>query len=97
MILIFRPFSAIGIGAGKPGAYWMKPRRWYSSPELKPLRNLRLVQPFPTSIYWAFATLTHHEQGAIIKSRSLQQGEPALQRGRAVRKRTVGLRRIDAA
>lgn len=97
MISIFRPSSAIGIGGGEPGVYWMKPRRWYSSPELKPSRNLRLVQPFPTSIYWAFATLTHRQQGAIIKSRSLQQGELELQRGRTVRKRTAGLRRIDAA
>jgi len=97
MILIFRPSSAIGIGVGKPGAYWMKPRRWYSSPELKPSCNVQLVQPFPTSIYWAFATLTRREQGAIIKSRSPQQSEPALQRGKMVRKRVAGLRRIDAA
>lgn len=75
----------------------MKPRRWYSSPELKPSRPLQLVQPFPTSVYWTFMTLTRHEQGAIIKNRSLQQREFALQRGRTMRKRIGGVRRIDAA
>ncbi len=75
----------------------MKPRRWYSSPELKPSRNLRLVQPFPTSVYWAFATLTHRQQGATLKSTPLQQREPALRRGKMVRTRAAGLRRIDAA
>jgi hypothetical protein len=73
----------------------MKPRRWYSSPELKPSRNLRL--PFPTSVYWVFATLTRRQQGATLKGTSLQQHEPSLQRDKMVRKLAAGLRRIDAA
>lgn len=45
----------------------MKPRRWYSSPELNPTQQPLPVRPFPTAIYWVFTTFTRREQGAIIK------------------------------
>lgn len=46
----------------------MKPRRWYSSPELNPHPRPPRVRPFPAPIYWAYTTRTHTEQGAIIKT-----------------------------
>ncbi|PDW04886.1 hypothetical protein [Candidatus Viridilinea mediisalina] len=45
----------------------MKPRRWYSSPEVNPTQQSLPVRPFPAAIYWMFTRLTRHEQGAIIK------------------------------
>ncbi|RRR69679.1 MAG: hypothetical protein EI684_15000 [Candidatus Viridilinea halotolerans] len=45
----------------------MKPRRWYSSPELNPTQQPLPVRPFPSAIYWTFTTYTYRAQGAVIK------------------------------
>jgi hypothetical protein len=51
----------------------MKPRRWYSSPELNPEPTLPGVQVSPSRIYLVYASRAHREQGPIIK----QQLAPA--------------------
>lgn len=75
----------------------MKPRRWYSSPELNPSRSPQSGQPFPTASYWAFTRLTHREQGAIIKSPAPVQPEPAPGRGGSGLVALERPRRINAA
>ncbi|NTU81089.1 MAG: hypothetical protein HGA45_17195 [Chloroflexales bacterium] len=75
----------------------MKPRRWYSSPEVKPLPPSLSARPFPAAIYWAFTALTRLEQGSIIKS--APPAPPATPHGResAARASAPRVRLIDAA
>jgi hypothetical protein len=75
----------------------MKPRRWYNSPELNPLQTPLPVRPFPTVIYWIFTTLTHREQGAIIKSPPSAQPKHVPGRSGAGQVIVERPRRINAA
>ncbi len=74
----------------------MKPRRWYSSPELNP-NPTPPARPFPAPVYWAYTTRTRREQGAIIKSAPAPAAEGGSRREPGVRLAPARLRRIDAA
>lgn len=75
----------------------MKPRRWYSSPEINPEPQSHAAHPFPDAVYWAFTAHTRLEQGPIIKSAApaLPQTPPG--RDSAARGAAPRVRRIDAA
>ena len=75
----------------------MKPRRWYSSPEVKPRPPSPANRPFPARIYWAFTALTRLEQGAIIKSAPPEPPPTPQEREAATRAATPRVRRINAA
>jgi hypothetical protein len=68
----------------------MKPRRWYSGPELNPHAARLAVRFIPAQIYLAYAARARREQGPILK----QAAAAAAQRQPAARR---GLRRIEAA
>jgi hypothetical protein len=70
----------------------MKPRRWYSSPELNPHPVPPVVRSIPARIHLAYAARAWREQGPIIKQASL--AAPPSSRQTAARR---GLRRIEAA
>lgn len=74
----------------------MKPRRWYSSPELDPNPDPP-ARPFPEHVYWAYTTRTRREQGAIIKSDPVTSPEAGGGREAGVRLAPPRVRRIDAA
>ncbi len=72
----------------------MKPRRWYSSPELNPNPSAP-TRPFPESVYWSFTARTLPEQGPIIKSAPTSPPTPGREVG--VRLTAPRVRLIDAA
>jgi hypothetical protein len=74
----------------------MKPRRWYSSPEPDPNPTAK-ARPFPEAVYWAYTTLTRHEQGAIIKCDSLSARVNDRGREAVVRLTTPRPRRANTA
>jgi hypothetical protein len=75
----------------------MKPRRWYSSPEVNPSPEPQGSPPFASLIQLAYAARTHHQQGPIIKlgqaeaRQSTREGDPQAPAVSAM------VRRIDAA
>ncbi|MEI8164829.1 MAG: hypothetical protein WCG26_00560 [Chloroflexales bacterium] len=75
----------------------MKPRRWYSSPEIKPLASSHSVWPFPAGLYWAFTALTRSEQGPIIKSAPPDVSAPPHGHDSTALVPTPRVRRINAA
>ncbi|MFV9504929.1 MAG: hypothetical protein AB4911_10240 [Oscillochloridaceae bacterium umkhey_bin13] len=75
----------------------MKPRRWYSGPEVNPHPQSTVNHPSPAAIYWAFTTRTWREQGAIIRQNPPLHAANE-QRGRsAVVVVTERVRRTEAA
>ncbi len=74
----------------------MKPRRWYSSPEVNPHPNPRRGRVFPAAIYWTYLTRTRLEQGPIIKTQPAES-DAAPQRRAAVSLQPRPPRLIDAA
>jgi hypothetical protein len=72
----------------------MKPRRWYSGPEVNPSPAPRRA-PLPGASYWAFTTRTRLEQGSIIKCAPADQQRD--QERRAAPRGPRPLRLIDAA
>ena len=74
----------------------MKPRRWYSSPEVNPQSSPAAARAFPAAVYWAFTTRTRLEQGPIIKSQPAESGASP-QRRAAVSLQPRPPRLIDAA
>jgi hypothetical protein len=74
----------------------MKPRRWYSSPEVNPHPSATPARAFPAAVYWAFTTRTRLEQGPIIRSQPADSGASP-QRRAAVNLRPRPPRLIDAA
>jgi hypothetical protein len=69
----------------------MKPRRWYSGPELNPHAARPAVRFIPAQIYLTYAARARREQGPILKQAA---AAAAAQRQPAARR---GLRRIEAA
>jgi hypothetical protein len=74
----------------------MKPRRWYSSPEINPHPRPSVARAFPAAVYWAFTTRTRLEQGPIIKAQPAEGGASP-QRRAAVSLQPRPPRLIDAA
>lgn len=74
----------------------MKPRRWYSSPEVNPTTEPARRAPFPDTLYWDFTTRTRLEQGAILKSAPVDE-QAGQQRRRAAPALARPPRLIDAA
>ncbi|MEI7771873.1 MAG: hypothetical protein WCI67_17915 [Chloroflexales bacterium] len=75
----------------------MKPRRWYSSPEVNPSPTPNGALPFTSLIHLAYTARTYRQQGSIIKLTPVElQQEPRGQNPQAPATSTVVLR-IDAA
>jgi hypothetical protein len=74
----------------------MKPRRWYSSPELSPTTTPDRRARLPEPIYWAFTTRTRCDQGPIIRA-APADAQAAQQRRDAARTLARPPRLIDAA
>lgn len=73
----------------------MKPRRWYSSPELDPSPTAP-ARPFPTVVYWRFTTHTQPQQGQTIKATPPEAASAPDRRGVRIVD-APRLRRINAA
>jgi hypothetical protein len=74
----------------------MKPRRWYSSPEVRPQANARSNQAFPAAIQLAYAARTQRQQGPIIKTAPADP-PPAARREAQAPSAAPSIRRINAA
>lgn len=74
----------------------MKPRRWYSSPEVPPTPELSRRAPLPEPIYWCFTTRTRLDQGPVIKTAPPDAAAGQLRRS-AAPARARPPRLIDAA
>jgi hypothetical protein len=70
----------------------MKPRRWYSGPELNPHATRPAVRLIPAQIHLAYAARAGREQGPILKQAAVTA--PPARRHPAARR---GPRRIEAA
>ncbi|NNJ10455.1 hypothetical protein EKD04_008960 [Chloroflexales bacterium ZM16-3] len=75
----------------------MKPRRWYSSPEVNPIPRPRMVIPFASLIQLAYAARTYRQQGSIIKLAQIEPLDVQRDRGPQAPTTSVVVRRIDAA
>jgi len=73
----------------------MKPRRWYSSPEVNPHPTPPPARPFPAQVYWQLTTRTRLEQGPIIRPQPPATVAP--QRRGAAPRATRPPRRIEVA
>jgi hypothetical protein len=73
----------------------MKPRRWYSSPEVVPATEPHCRPVLPDRIYWTFMSCTCPDQGPIIKTAPPETEAGQQRRGAPARARP--LRLIDAA
>lgn len=74
----------------------MKPRRWYSSPEMSPNSRTRAV-PFASQIQLAYAARTSQQQGPIIKAPRDEPQRAARERDPQALSAAAAVRRIDAA
>lgn len=75
----------------------MKPRRWYSGPEVNPHPQPTATHPSPAAIYWVFTARTQREQGAIIRRNQPAAQAQMQQRKAAVVIMSERVRRTDAA
>jgi hypothetical protein len=75
----------------------MKPRRWYSSPEMNPTPASPTAPPFTSLIQLVYAARTYCQQGPIIKLAPLEL--PQDTRGQDPQALTASaiMLRIDAA
>jgi hypothetical protein len=75
----------------------MKPRRWYSSPEINPSPTPSTALRFTSLIQLAYAAQTYRQQGPIIKLTPVEL--PQDTRGQDPQAPTANtvVRRIDAA
>jgi hypothetical protein len=75
----------------------MKPRRWYSSPEVNPTPESPMAQPYTSLIQLAYAARTHRQQGAIIKLTLVEPPQDTRGQDPQAPAANVIIRRIDAA
>jgi hypothetical protein len=74
----------------------MKPRRWYSSPEVNPTAGQHRRARLPNSVYWAFTARTSPAQGSPLRAAPADSGaEQGRRDARLARVRAPRL--IDAA
>ncbi len=76
----------------------MKPRRWYSSPEMNPMRGLYRA-PFASLRQLVYAARTYPQQGSVVRAVAVERQSFA-RRGELeplVPSANVVLRRINAA
>jgi hypothetical protein len=75
----------------------MKPRRWYSSPEVNPSPEPPRSPPFASLIQLAYTARTHRHQGPIIKLGQAGPRQDQGERDPQAPAMSVVVRRIDAA
>ncbi|NTW01286.1 MAG: hypothetical protein HGA19_08225 [Oscillochloris sp.] len=75
----------------------MKPRRWYSSPEMNPNSSPSTALPFASLIQLAYAARTYCQQGSIIKLRMAEPPQDSRRRNPQTPIPSDVLHRIDAA
>ncbi|MEI7644044.1 MAG: hypothetical protein WCJ55_07160 [Chloroflexales bacterium] len=74
----------------------MKPRRWYSSPEMKPDPAPSTTLHYASLIQLACAARTDRQQGPIIKLTPVES-QNSRSRDLQVHATSTNIRRIDAA
>jgi hypothetical protein len=75
----------------------MKPRRWYSSPEINPTPTPPTALPFTSLIQLAYAARTYCQQGPIIKLTPAEIPQDTRSQDPQAPAASVIMRRIDAA
>jgi hypothetical protein len=75
----------------------MKPRRWYSSPEMNPTHTPPTALPFTSLIQLAYAARTYRQQGPIIKLTPVEPPQDSRGQDPQAPAASALMRRIDAA
>ncbi|MEI8308246.1 MAG: hypothetical protein WCF99_14400 [Chloroflexales bacterium] len=75
----------------------MKPRRWYSSAEMKPSSTLSTVLHYTSRIQLTYAARTYRQQGSIIKLMPVEPPHDSHGQDPQAPATNVIMRRIDAA
>ncbi|MEI6778188.1 MAG: hypothetical protein WCK70_14920 [Chloroflexales bacterium] len=75
----------------------MKPRRWYSSPEIRPTPASSSVLHYTSPIQLIYASRTYHLQGSIIKLTPVELPQDPYGQDSQVLATNIAVRQIDAA